>query len=78
MDSQAVVRAVERAGLGPVDLDDVEIVGADPDTAFSPPPRGEGAAVARLLTGVAARRLWEIKTGRRRSRASTPATRRPP
>lgn len=55
--------AVEQAGLPAPDLTDAEIVGHDP-VLRSPHHLGEGAAVARLLTGLAARDLWQRRTGR--------------
>ncbi len=64
MDTAAVRRAVELAGLSPLP-DDVEltVVGSDP-VHPSPHHLGEGAAVARLLTRVAANELWRTRTGR--------------
>jgi CoA-transferase family III len=66
MDATAIGRAVQQAGLAPPDLDGAEIVGQDP-ILRSPHHLGNGAAVARLLTGLAARDLWEQRTGRRQS-----------
>jgi len=64
MERQDVLRAIQLAGL-PVPTDaDFEITGADPVLA-SPHRLSEGAAVARLLTGLAANQMWETKTGRR-------------
>lgn len=63
MDRQRVQRAVEAAGLTLPDGFEFEIVGDDP-VLPSPHRLGEGAAVARLLTGLAAARLWQLKTGR--------------
>ena len=63
MERAAVERAVRLAGLElPADAD-YEITGCDPILA-SPHHLGEGAAVARLLTGLAASRLWQLRTGR--------------
>jgi crotonobetainyl-CoA:carnitine CoA-transferase CaiB-like acyl-CoA transferase len=62
VDQGAVERAVALAGLElPADLD-AEILGADP-ILRSPHRLGEGAAVARLLTGVGANELWRVRTG---------------
>jgi hypothetical protein len=62
MDSSAVDRALALAGLSlPADLD-YEIIGNDP-VLRSPHRLGEGAAVARLLTGVGANELWRTRTG---------------
>lgn len=56
-------RAVALAGLElPVDLE-YEVSGEDP-VLPSPHYLGTGAAVARLLTGVAANELWRRRTGR--------------
>jgi hypothetical protein len=63
MDLEEVARAVRRAGLPDVPGDEVEVLGRDP-LLPSPHHLGEGAAVARLLTGMAANRLWRIRTGR--------------
>ncbi len=66
MDHEAIARAVDLAGLPPVSLEGAEIVGVDP-ILRSPHHLGNGAAVARLLTGLAARDLWQIRTGRSQS-----------
>lgn len=66
MDTKAVARALELAGIGTTDLRDTEVIGSDP-LLPSPHHLGEGAAVARLLTGLAARELWRLKTGRLQS-----------
>lgn len=64
MERQDVQRAIELAGL-PVPADaDFEVTGTDPLLA-SPHRLSEGAAVARLLTGLGANQMWETKTGRR-------------
>jgi CoA-transferase family III len=58
-----VLRAVALAGLElPADVD-WRIDGADPIVA-SPHYLGNGAAVVRLLTGIAAGELWRLRTGR--------------
>ncbi len=63
MERSAIEQAVRLGGLQlPPDLD-FEIAGADPILP-SPHHLGEGAAVARLLTGVAANALWRVRTGR--------------
>lgn len=60
MERSAIEQAVGLAGLSlPVDAD-VEIVGGDP-IYRSPHHLGDGAAVARLLTGVAADGLWRAR-----------------
>jgi crotonobetainyl-CoA:carnitine CoA-transferase CaiB-like acyl-CoA transferase len=64
MERADVERAVQLAGLElPADTD-YEILGQDPILP-SPHYLGTGAAVARLLTGVAASELWRLRTGRR-------------
>ncbi len=64
MERQDVLRAIHLAGL-PVPVDaDFEVTGTDPLLA-SPHRLAEGAAVARLLTGLAANQMWATKTGRR-------------
>jgi hypothetical protein len=61
--AEAVERAVQLGGLElPSDLD-FEVVGEDP-ILRSPHHLGEGAAVARLLTGVGASEMWRTRTGR--------------
>ena len=63
MRPEDVERAVALAGLTlPAGIDH-EVVGADP-LLPSPHHLGEGAAVARLLTGLAAADLWRLRTGR--------------
>jgi len=64
MDGGAIVRAVELAGLRMPPGWDYEVAGADP-VLRSPHHLGEGAAVARLLSGLAAAELWRLRTGRR-------------
>ncbi len=66
MDPAAITDALARAGLGPLDLGGATIAGHDP-VYTSPHRLGEGAAVARLLTGLAARDLWALRTGRRQA-----------
>ncbi|HUP87479.1 MAG TPA: CoA transferase [Acidimicrobiales bacterium] len=62
MNRADVDRAVALAGLTlPADAD-FEVVGSDP-LLPSPHHLGEGAAVARLLTGLAAAELWRLRTG---------------
>src|SRR5947207_12036671 len=51
------------AGLALPEGVDVAIDGQDPILP-SPHYLGNGAAVARLLTGVAAHELWRLRTGR--------------
>lgn len=59
--------AVEQAAkLGGIDLPadaDYEVIGGDP-LLRSPHRLGDGAAVVRLLTGLAASELWRLRTGR--------------
>lgn len=63
MRHESIVRAVELAGLAlPPDVE-VEVDGDDP-ILRSPHHLGEGAAVARLLTGVGAGEMWRVRTGR--------------
>lgn len=63
MTPDEVERAVALAGLSLPDGADYEILGGDP-LLPSPHHLGDGAAVARLLTGVAAAELWRLRTGR--------------
>lgn len=65
MRREAILRAIELGGL-PAPEGDFEVSGEDPVLA-SPHRLGEGAAVARLLTGLAADRMWRIRTGRSQS-----------
>ena len=58
-----VERAVALAGLELPAGADYEVLGGDPLLA-SPHHLGDGAAVARLLTGLAAAELWRVRTGR--------------
>ena len=58
-----VERAVALAGLALPDGADYEVRGSDP-LLPSPHHLADGAAVARLLTGLAAAELWRIRTGR--------------
>ncbi|HEX2850611.1 MAG TPA: CoA transferase [Acidimicrobiales bacterium] len=60
MDQEAIDRAVGLAGLSLPSRVAVEIAGGDP-IYRSPHRLGEGAAVARLLTGVAANELWRLR-----------------
>jgi crotonobetainyl-CoA:carnitine CoA-transferase CaiB-like acyl-CoA transferase len=64
MTPEEVERAVALAGLSLPDGADYEVVGGDP-LLPSPHHLGDGAAVARLLTGLAAAELWRLRTGRR-------------
>jgi crotonobetainyl-CoA:carnitine CoA-transferase CaiB-like acyl-CoA transferase len=64
MEPDAVARAVALAGLELPPAADFEVVGRDP-LLPSPHHLGEGAAVARLLTGLAAADAWRVRTGRR-------------
>jgi crotonobetainyl-CoA:carnitine CoA-transferase CaiB-like acyl-CoA transferase len=62
MDLRRLERAVALAGVElPADLE-AEIIGAEP-VLRSPHRLAEGAAVARLLTGVGANELWRVRTG---------------
>jgi hypothetical protein len=63
MDRVDVERAVKLAGLELLADADFEILGQDPILP-SPHYLGTGAAVARLLTGLAASELWQLRTGR--------------
>lgn len=64
MERLDVERALQLAGLElPADID-FHIVGQDPILP-SPHYLGNGAAVVRLLTGMAAGELWRLRTGRR-------------
>jgi hypothetical protein len=62
MDDESIRAAVALAGLELADDADVTIEGGDPVLA-SPHHLGEGAAVARALTGVAASDLWRLRGG---------------
>src|SRR4051794_37194102 len=65
MDQDAIRGAIALAGLDLPDADaEFAIDGGDP-LLRSPHHLGEGAAVARLLTGLAAAELWRLRTGRR-------------
>lgn len=64
MERERIAAAVELAGLTLDDDADVTIVGDDP-VLPSPHHLGEGAAVARALTGVAAADLWRLRGGER-------------
>jgi crotonobetainyl-CoA:carnitine CoA-transferase CaiB-like acyl-CoA transferase len=59
-----IVAAVVQAGLTLDDDAEVTIIGDDPILP-SPHHLGEGAAVARALTGVAAADLWQLRGGER-------------
>ena len=63
MTPEEVERAVALAGLTLPDGADYEVVGGDP-LLPSPHHLGDGAAVARLLTGLGAAELWRLRTGR--------------
>jgi crotonobetainyl-CoA:carnitine CoA-transferase CaiB-like acyl-CoA transferase len=62
VENAAIRAAVELAGLKLPDDADVEISGVDP-VLPSPHHLGEGAAVARALTGIAAADLWRLRGG---------------
>ena len=62
MERAAICAAVELAGLTLPDDADVTIEGSDPILP-SPHHLGEGSAVARVLTGVAAADLWRLRGG---------------
>jgi hypothetical protein len=62
MDPSEVERAVGLAGLELPDDLDYEVIGGDP-VLRSPHRLADGAAVARLLTGVGANELWRTRTG---------------
>ena len=65
MNADAVRAAIALAGLDLPDPEaEVAIDGNDP-VLRSPHHLGEGAAVVRLLTGLAAAELWRLRTGRR-------------
>ncbi len=66
MERKAIERAVHLAGLALPQAADYEIVGHDPILP-SPHHLGEGASVARLLTGLAASELWQLRHGRGQS-----------
>jgi crotonobetainyl-CoA:carnitine CoA-transferase CaiB-like acyl-CoA transferase len=63
MDRDAIERAVQLAGVSLPPDTEVNIIGGDP-ILKSPVRLGEGAAVARALTGVGASEVWRTKTGR--------------
>ena len=63
MEAADIERAVKLAGLELPAGHDFGISGHDP-VLPSPHHLGEGAAVARLLTGLAAADLWRLRTGR--------------
>jgi crotonobetainyl-CoA:carnitine CoA-transferase CaiB-like acyl-CoA transferase len=65
VNDDAIRTAIALAGLEPPDADaDFAIDGDDP-VLRSPHHLGEGAAIVRLLTGLAAAELWRLRTGRR-------------
>ncbi len=66
MERDAVLRAMRLAGIPLPAAIDCEITGEDPILP-SPHHLGEGAAVARLLTGLGASELWRLRTGRRQA-----------
>jgi len=61
-----VERAVALAGIRIPDSCEFEVVGDEPILP-SPHRLATGAAAVRLLTGVAADELWQLRTGRRQS-----------
>jgi hypothetical protein len=63
MERFEVERAVKLAGLELPGQVEYEVIGQDPILP-SPHYLGNGAAVARLLTGMAASELWRLRTGR--------------
>src|SRR5438045_3058924 len=63
MERFEVEQAVKLAGLELPAGADFEVAGQDP-ILRSPHYLGNGAAVSRLLTGVAANELWRLRTGR--------------
>lgn len=63
MERAEIERAVRLAGLELPDGADYEVVGTEP-VLRSPHRLATGAAVARLLTGLAAAELWRLRTGR--------------
>ena len=63
MERSDIERAVKLAGLELPGEVDCHVVGQDPILP-SPHYLGNGAAVVRLLTGVAASKLWQLRTGR--------------
>ena len=63
MTPEEVERAVALAGLVLPEQATYEVSGGDP-LLPSPHHLGDGAAVARLLTGLAAAELWRLRTGR--------------
>jgi crotonobetainyl-CoA:carnitine CoA-transferase CaiB-like acyl-CoA transferase len=62
MDRSEVEQAVRLGGLDLPPDADYEVIGSDP-ILRSPHYLGNGAAVARLLTGIAANELWRVRTG---------------
>lgn len=66
MQRSVVEHAAELAGLHLPDGLEYEVVGEEP-ILRSPHYLGTGAAVARLLTGVAASEMWRTRTGERQS-----------
>jgi hypothetical protein len=66
MQRSAVESAVRLAGLELSHGLEYEVVGEDP-ILHSPHYLGNGAAVARLLTGVAANEMWRARTGERQA-----------
>lgn len=63
MERFEIERAVKLAGLELTGDAEYGVVGHDPILA-SPHHLGNGAAVTRLLTGLAANELWRLRTGR--------------
>jgi hypothetical protein len=66
LEPSAVEHAVRLAGLELPRGLDYEVIGEDP-ILRSPHYLGNGAAVARLLTGVAAGEMWRARTGERQA-----------
>lgn len=66
MEREAIARAAALAGLELAQETEVEVVGSDP-VLPSPFHLGEGAAVALVLVGQEADRLWRLRGGRRQA-----------
>jgi hypothetical protein len=66
LEQAAVEQAVRLAGLELPEGLEFEVVGEDP-ILRSPHHLGNGSAVARLLTGVAAGEMWRTRTGERQA-----------
>jgi crotonobetainyl-CoA:carnitine CoA-transferase CaiB-like acyl-CoA transferase len=65
MHDDAIRSAIALAGLDLPDPDAEFAIDGQEPLLRSPHHLGEGAAVARLLTGLAAAELWRLRTGRR-------------